>query len=292
MQVSREILELLNASTAKEQSIVEKFRSRGRAQVQEFCDHGTKEDCVRSGDTPQPCTKLHFRLASSKRPLSCQLNASARPVHISSLSLSAASSTSTRTRASATAPSSTPVSTWTLASTSTTRSTAHRRLRGTCWGPRLGPRSWDSTRGTQTVTWANCFLPRWGEKREKNEQVRIERHRWTFTEGFFHCSGFAATSATWTCPSWGNLQWWWPTHRGTSTWSCRTGRWLTTRWENSTSPSCKTTASSSSGSLAGQKSGSRVSSQTLTHYSVYMFSYWLSSCRAMELGRECLNLWG
>lgn len=60
-QVSREILELLNASTAKEQSIVEKFRSRGRAQVQEFCDHGTKEECVRSGDTPQPCTKLHFR---------------------------------------------------------------------------------------------------------------------------------------------------------------------------------------------------------------------------------------
>lgn len=61
VQVSREILELLNASTAKEQSIVEKFRSRGRAQVQEFCDHGTKEECVRSGDTPLPCTKLHFR---------------------------------------------------------------------------------------------------------------------------------------------------------------------------------------------------------------------------------------
>lgn len=45
---------------------MEKFRSRGRAQVQEFCDHGTKEDCVRSGDTPQPCTKLHFRFVSSK----------------------------------------------------------------------------------------------------------------------------------------------------------------------------------------------------------------------------------
>lgn len=62
-QVSQEILELLNTSSAKEQSIVEKFRSRGRAQVQEFCDHGTKEECVQSGDTPQPCTKLHFRLA-------------------------------------------------------------------------------------------------------------------------------------------------------------------------------------------------------------------------------------
>ncbi|KAL2078980.1 hypothetical protein ACEWY4_024724 [Coilia grayii] len=60
-KVSREILELLNTSSAKEQSIVEKFRSRGRAQVQEFCDYGTKEECMRSGDTPQPCTKLHFR---------------------------------------------------------------------------------------------------------------------------------------------------------------------------------------------------------------------------------------
>ncbi|KAM6909032.1 N(6)-adenosine-methyltransferase subunit METTL3 [Xenentodon cancila] len=65
-KVSREILELLTASTAKEQSIVEKFRSRGRAQVQEFCDHGTKEECVRSGDTPQPCTKLHFRRIINK----------------------------------------------------------------------------------------------------------------------------------------------------------------------------------------------------------------------------------
>ncbi|CAB1345332.1 unnamed protein product [Coregonus sp. 'balchen'] len=46
-KMSREILELLNTSTAKEQSIVEKFRSRGRAQVQEFCDHGTKEECTR-----------------------------------------------------------------------------------------------------------------------------------------------------------------------------------------------------------------------------------------------------
>ncbi|XP_076144645.1 N(6)-adenosine-methyltransferase subunit METTL3 [Alosa pseudoharengus] len=65
-KVSREILELLNTSSAKEQSIVEKFRSRGRAQVQEFCDHGTKEECTRSGDTPHPCTKLHFRRIINK----------------------------------------------------------------------------------------------------------------------------------------------------------------------------------------------------------------------------------
>uniref|UniRef100_A0A8C5F7Y4 mRNA m(6)A methyltransferase n=1 Tax=Gadus morhua TaxID=8049 RepID=A0A8C5F7Y4_GADMO len=65
-KVSREILELLNTSTAKEQSIVEKFRSRGRAQVQEFCDFGTKEECMRSGYAPQPCTKLHFRRIINK----------------------------------------------------------------------------------------------------------------------------------------------------------------------------------------------------------------------------------
>ncbi|KAL7880409.1 hypothetical protein SRHO_G00026630 [Serrasalmus rhombeus] len=65
-KVSREILELLNTSSAREQSIVEKFRSRGRAQVQEFCDHGTKEECMRYGDTPQPCNKLHFRRIINK----------------------------------------------------------------------------------------------------------------------------------------------------------------------------------------------------------------------------------
>ncbi|MEE6524210.1 hypothetical protein FKM82_023560 [Ascaphus truei] len=60
-KMSREILELLNASTAKEQSIVEKFRSRGRAQVQEFCDYGTKEECMRGAGADMPCRRLHFR---------------------------------------------------------------------------------------------------------------------------------------------------------------------------------------------------------------------------------------
>ncbi|XP_064331509.1 N6-adenosine-methyltransferase catalytic subunit [Phalacrocorax carbo] len=60
-KVSQEILELLNTTTAKEQSIVEKFRSRGRAQVQEFCDHGTKEECVKATGAERPCRKLHFR---------------------------------------------------------------------------------------------------------------------------------------------------------------------------------------------------------------------------------------
>ncbi|NP_001084701.1 methyltransferase like 3 L homeolog [Xenopus laevis] len=60
-KVSQEILELLSTSTAKEQSIVEKFRSRGRAQVQEFCDFGTKEECMKAAGADTPCRKLHFR---------------------------------------------------------------------------------------------------------------------------------------------------------------------------------------------------------------------------------------
>ncbi|XP_065509093.1 N6-adenosine-methyltransferase catalytic subunit [Caloenas nicobarica] len=65
-KVSQEILELLNTTTAKEQSIVEKFRSHGRAQVQEFCDHGTKEECVRASGAARPCARLHFRRIINK----------------------------------------------------------------------------------------------------------------------------------------------------------------------------------------------------------------------------------
>ncbi|XP_043914176.1 N6-adenosine-methyltransferase catalytic subunit isoform X2 [Protopterus annectens] len=65
-KVSQEILELLHTSTAKEQSIVEKFRSRGRAQVQEFCDHGTKEECMKANEEEGPCRKLHFRRIINK----------------------------------------------------------------------------------------------------------------------------------------------------------------------------------------------------------------------------------
>ncbi|XP_072884973.1 N(6)-adenosine-methyltransferase catalytic subunit METTL3-like [Hemitrygon akajei] len=57
-KMSQEILELLNTSTAKEQSMVEKFWLRGRAQVQEFCDHGTKLECMRAQDLEG--RKLHF----------------------------------------------------------------------------------------------------------------------------------------------------------------------------------------------------------------------------------------
>ncbi|KAK2508482.1 hypothetical protein MC885_002123 [Smutsia gigantea] len=59
-KVSQEILELLNTTTAKEQSIVEKFRSRGRAQVQEFCDYGTKEERIINKHTDESLGDCSF----------------------------------------------------------------------------------------------------------------------------------------------------------------------------------------------------------------------------------------
>lgn len=46
-QVGEEILELLSKPTAKERSLVEKFKSQGGAQVMEFCPHGTRAECER-----------------------------------------------------------------------------------------------------------------------------------------------------------------------------------------------------------------------------------------------------
>ncbi|XP_015929155.1 N(6)-adenosine-methyltransferase catalytic subunit METTL3 isoform X1 [Parasteatoda tepidariorum] len=60
-KVGEEILELLSKPTAKERSLVEQFRSQGGAQVQEFCPHGTKDECTKVSDANQPCNKLHFK---------------------------------------------------------------------------------------------------------------------------------------------------------------------------------------------------------------------------------------
>ncbi|XP_013403912.1 N6-adenosine-methyltransferase catalytic subunit [Lingula anatina] len=57
-KMNEEILELLTKPTAKEQSLVEKFKSQGVV-VQEFCQYGTKEECGRL--SREPCKKLHFR---------------------------------------------------------------------------------------------------------------------------------------------------------------------------------------------------------------------------------------
>lgn len=75
-QVGEEILDLLSKPTAKEKSLVEKFKSQGGAQVMEFCPHGTRAECSRhSIDELQAgksddidlrgkgikCNKLHFK---------------------------------------------------------------------------------------------------------------------------------------------------------------------------------------------------------------------------------------
>lgn len=82
-QVGEEILDLLSKPTAKERSLVEKFKSQGGAQVMEFCPHGTRAECARHSpddlDEEKPpmiddveiilivtakgdkCNKLHFK---------------------------------------------------------------------------------------------------------------------------------------------------------------------------------------------------------------------------------------
>lgn len=52
-QVGEEILELLSKPTAKERSLVEKFKSEGGAQVMEFCPHGTRIECERQQSSPE-----------------------------------------------------------------------------------------------------------------------------------------------------------------------------------------------------------------------------------------------
>ena len=60
-KVGEDILDLLNIKSAKEQLIVEKFKSQGGANVQEFCEDGTREECKRNRSTGDICKKVHFR---------------------------------------------------------------------------------------------------------------------------------------------------------------------------------------------------------------------------------------
>ncbi|CAG2121234.1 unnamed protein product, partial [Medioppia subpectinata] len=60
-QMGEEILDLLSRPTAKEQSLVEQFRSVGGVQVKEFCPHGTKEECIKANQTHSACRRLHFK---------------------------------------------------------------------------------------------------------------------------------------------------------------------------------------------------------------------------------------
>lgn len=58
-KISEELCLLLSKRTAREKSLAEQFRSSS-GQVQEFCQHGTREECMRIHQTGVPCFKLHF----------------------------------------------------------------------------------------------------------------------------------------------------------------------------------------------------------------------------------------
>jgi len=60
-KMGEELLQLLSRPTAKERNLVERFRSVDGGQVQEFCTHGTKTECIRVSETNEPCEKLHFK---------------------------------------------------------------------------------------------------------------------------------------------------------------------------------------------------------------------------------------
>lgn len=60
-KMTEEILKLLTAQTAKERILVERFKTQGGPQLQEFCQYGTKEECVKIGESKEACKKLHFR---------------------------------------------------------------------------------------------------------------------------------------------------------------------------------------------------------------------------------------
>uniref|UniRef100_A0A0B6ZWL5 mRNA m(6)A methyltransferase n=1 Tax=Arion vulgaris TaxID=1028688 RepID=A0A0B6ZWL5_9EUPU len=60
-KLNEEIQALLVTQTAKEQLLVEKFKSRGGPQLQEFCQYGTREECHRTGPEGANCKRLHFK---------------------------------------------------------------------------------------------------------------------------------------------------------------------------------------------------------------------------------------
>ncbi|XP_077868588.1 N(6)-adenosine-methyltransferase subunit METTL3-like [Saccoglossus kowalevskii] len=64
-KMGEEIFDLLSKPTAKEQSVVEKFKSQGKL-LKEFCPHGTKGECMKTMNAASPCDKLHFRRIINK----------------------------------------------------------------------------------------------------------------------------------------------------------------------------------------------------------------------------------
>lgn len=65
-KLGEELLELLSKPTAKERNLLERFRSADGYQVQEFCPKGTKGDCSRKNNSAGACDKLHFKKIIAK----------------------------------------------------------------------------------------------------------------------------------------------------------------------------------------------------------------------------------
>jgi len=55
-----EIFTLLSKPTAREQSLLNTFKSADGGGVKEFCQHSTKAECCKMHQTSTPCEKLHF----------------------------------------------------------------------------------------------------------------------------------------------------------------------------------------------------------------------------------------
>jgi len=55
-----EIFTLLSKPTAREQSLLNTFKSADGGGVKEFCQHSTKAECCKVHQASQPCDKLHF----------------------------------------------------------------------------------------------------------------------------------------------------------------------------------------------------------------------------------------
>lgn len=65
-KLGEELLELLSKPTAKERNLMERFRSADGYQVQEFCPKGTKGECKRNNNGAGSCDKLHFKKIIAK----------------------------------------------------------------------------------------------------------------------------------------------------------------------------------------------------------------------------------
>lgn len=60
-KLGEELLELLSKPTAKEKNLLESFRSADGYRVQEFCPKGTKDECKRANKVTYACDRLHFK---------------------------------------------------------------------------------------------------------------------------------------------------------------------------------------------------------------------------------------